>query len=575
MSDRMPFYKVIAWLMVFAVFHGCAGLTAKKNKKLLPKESVSDSVGESAYYYYLESEIQKQKGNIETAIEYMDKAVSADPNSLFLLKEQALLFLMANRTNKAVDLLESIIKKAPRDVESLIMLGRVKQLLNHNQQEIIDIYHKVISIDPSQQTIYLMLGNIYLGENDLDNALKVFETLVRKFPDAYAGYFYLGGIYKDQKKFKKAEAAFLKSVEIEPNLIEARFEMVDLYPNSPKKKIAIFNEIMKIDPENIEAQAEAGLLLQQTGQGEKASQIFMKLAQASKQDENVLPRVVKRFIDSERFEDMTTVLEGMAEASPDNTDVYFFLGMASDNLKEYDAAISYFNMIDDTSGFYVKAAIHLAFIHHDMGQTTKSIEILENALSLHPENTEIMVYLSTFHEEQKNYLEAERILQKGLKLDASNPTIHFYLGILYDKMGKSDLSIEEMKTVIRLDPKNANALNYLGYSYADRGINLDEAEQLIIRALLYKPDDGYITDSLGWVYYKKKLYEKAVSFLEKALELVPEDPLILEHMGDAYMKANQPDKALKTYKKALKFKHKDPKSIQIKIKQISSPPPSK
>ena len=71
--------------------------------------------------------------------------------------------------------------------------------------------------------------------------------------------------------------------------------------------------------------------------------------------------------------------------------------------------------------------------------------------------------------------------------------------------------------MIRLDPKNANALNYLGYTYADLGTNLDEAEKLIKEALNYKPDDGYITDSLGWVYYKKGLYENAVEMLETRL----------------------------------------------------------
>ena len=60
-----------------------------------------------------------------------------------------------------------------------------------------------------------------------------------------------------------------------------------------------------------------------------------------------------------------------------------------------------------------------------------------------------------------------------------------------------------MQKVIALDPKHANALNYLGYTYADLGRNLDEAERLVKEALKYKPNDGYITDSLGWVYYKK------------------------------------------------------------------------
>jgi Flp pilus assembly protein TadD len=81
-----------------------------------------------------------------------------------------------------------------------------------------------------------------------------------------------------------------------------------------------------------------------------------------------------------------------------------------------------------------------------------------------------------------------------------------------------------MRKVIALDPKNANALNYLGYTYADLGQNLDEAEQLVIEALKYKANDGFITDSLGWVYYKKGEYTKALDYLRKAHELVPDDP---------------------------------------------------
>ena len=114
-----------------------------------------------------------------------------------------------------------------------------------------------------------------------------------------------------------------------------------------------------------------------------------------------------------------------------------------------------------------------------------------------------------------------------------------------------------MKTVISLDPKNANALNYLGYTYADLGQNLDEAERLIKEALKHKPDDGYITDSLGWVYYKKGLFNQALTFLEKAASLEPEDPTILEHLGDVYLKVNQNQKALKSYKRSLKNKGDD------------------
>ena len=111
-------------------------------------------------------------------------------------------------------------------------------------------------------------------------------------------------------------------------------------------------------------------------------------------------------------------------------------------------------------------------------------------------------------------------------------------------------------------------MNYLGYTYADLGQNLDEAERLIREALKYKPDDGYITDSLGWVYYKKGRYEDALIYLKKAVQLVPDDPIILEHLGDAYLKLNDKDNALKCYRKSLEKKGKDRENVEEKVRRL-------
>ena len=120
-----------------------------------------------------------------------------------------------------------------------------------------------------------------------------------------------------------------------------------------------------------------------------------------------------------------------------------------------------------------------------------------------------------------------------------------------------------MRLVLKINPDHPQALNYIGYTYAEKGINLDEAEALIKRALELKPDDGYITDSLGWVYFKKGEIEKAVIELEKAHLLAPEDPVIAEHLGDAYASRNLIDKAIIMYERAMKL---DPKKTELKEK---------
>jgi Flp pilus assembly protein TadD len=151
---------------------------------------------------------------------------------------------------------------------------------------------------------------------------------------------------------------------------------------------------------------------------------------------------------------------------------------------------------------------------------------------------------------ERRFQTAIDLLKEALKSDPDNPKIHFALGTAYDKAGQVERTILEMEQVLQLDPDNADALNYLGYTFAVQGIRLDEAEQLIQRALKLRPDDGYITDSLGWVYYKQNDIDGAIEQLEKAVELVPEDPIILEHLGDALLRKGQRQRALKLFEKA-------------------------
>jgi len=110
---------------------------------------------------------------------------------------------------------------------------------------------------------------------------------------------------------------------------------------------------------------------------------------------------------------------------------------------------------------------------------------------------------------------------------------------------------------LEYDPQNAMAMNYIGYSYAESGINLDEAEKLIKNAIALEPDDGYITDSLGWVYFKKKDLDQALLYLEKAHSLIPDDPIITEHLGDVFLAKSMYDEARKMYGRALELA-KDP-----------------
>jgi Flp pilus assembly protein TadD len=161
--------------------------------------------------------------------------------------------------------------------------------------------------------------------------------------------------------------------------------------------------------------------------------------------------------------------------------------------------------------------------------------------------------LAYTHEKGGQPLHAIEALEKAKALAPHDTNVRFDLGVLYDKQGRAAEAEAEMTAVIERDPRHARALNYLGYTWAERGLNLDEAEALIRRALEVDPDDGYYVDSLGWVQFRRGHYDEAVATLEHAVELVPEDPVITEHLGDAYAKAGKKQRAIETYRRSLEL----------------------
>src|SRR5262249_2934954 len=96
--------------------------------------------------------------------------------------------------------------------------------------------------------------------------------------------------------------------------------------------------------------------------------------------------------------------------------------------------------------------------------------------------------------------------------------------------------------------------------------HLDEAESLIRRALALEPQDGFFVDSLGWVYYRRGDFRRAVEELERAVELAGDDPTVAEHLGDAYERVGQPRDALRLYRDALGRAKENPQIERLKGK---------
>lgn len=149
------------------------------------------------------------------------------------------------------------------------------------------------------------------------------------------------------------------------------------------------------------------------------------------------------------------------------------------------------------------------------------------------------------------YSQALALAEKEPSLADSRWTVLMLRGGAYDAAGDWASARADLQQAVKLAPDQAVVLNYLGYAQLERRENLDEAEKLIERASILKPDDASITDSLGWTYYLRGDLPKAIVTLERAVAGEPAEPTINEHLGDAYWTAGRRYEARYAWRAAL------------------------
>jgi tetratricopeptide (TPR) repeat protein len=182
------------------------------------------------------------------------------------------------------------------------------------------------------------------------------------------------------------------------------------------------------------------------------------------------------------------------------------------------------------------------------------------------------ILLASLYRENELTDQGINIYEQALRLYPENVDLLYNYGILLEKIGESDDAMAKMQAVIALDPDNGAALNYVGYTWAENNLNLDKALEYIKKAVELMPEDGYVRDSLGWVYFKMGNLKQAIIELEKASEMVEDDPVIKEHLGDVYLQNNQPEEALAAYKASFELYEEEEKKKNItdKINSVKS-----
>lgn len=216
---------------------------------------------------------------------------------------------------------------------------------------------------------------------------------------------------------------------------------------------------------------------------------------------------------------------------PNNDQIRWSLARLAVLDEKFLAAERLFNDISSEE-LFIRAQIQVANIRKD----TQGVRVAVNTLrALRPRTQQEFIDIAL----TRHYLLTEAFEYKEA-LSALNETLVYLpddLQLLYARalvaaeLDEIALAEQDLRVVISREPENANALNALGYTLADKTDRLDEARELVEAALVLRPDDAHILDSMGWILYRLNDYPKAIEFLEKALK-ADNNPEIIAHLGE-------------------------------------------
>ena len=205
------------------------------------------------------------------------------------------------------------------------------------------------------------------------------------------------------------------------------------------------------------------------------------------------------------------------------------------------------------------------------GRKSDGLKLLEQVRVVTPQDARLKALaISQWLREDKQINAALTIIEQALAKFPADTDLQSELAMLCEKLGRFDQMESLLRGIMKVKPTDAHAFNALGYSLADRKIRLDEARQLILKAVQLAPRDPFIQDSLGWLEYRVGNTAEAIRILEAAYKARP-DAEIAAHLGEVYWQSGQQDKAGTIWREGLMLKS-DNDTLLDTLKQFKFKP---
>jgi tetratricopeptide (TPR) repeat protein len=559
----MKKYLIPLILFLFlSVWTGCA---IHRNTLIPERKMIDTEMDPRAKKYYLQGVMDEFAMDYENALLHYYMAKSFDPDNIAITVAIAELQIQLGQYDVALLFLDDGLKVFPEEQRLLQKKAEVLTKLKR-LHEAYTLYKKLLQRYPFNYYYQIITRNLAQVLQDPQEEEWVYRFIADKNKNSDS-YVQLGRFYYKQKKYFSALESFIKATELDSSNAEALAGQVDCYIT--------------------------------TGKYDQSIPLLKKIYQLTG-DSYFINRILELFYKQEKYDQLVQFLEKFLAENRGEPHFYLILADALYNKKDLNRALEMLHKYADSvqnqkdnSYYNIMARIYL-----DQKKDSLALNILDEGIRLYPKSLQLVLLKGFTLANLKQYQEAVTFLQKHEpKFAHSVPLLTLHAQILFEQNKREEM-LPIVNQILKKDSTNHFALSFLTSYYMDKGENqkcdslfslaisfypddplllnnyayflslqgkrLEEALQMVKKALQKDPKNPAYLDTRGWIYYQLGKYEEALHNILEASRYGQNDPDILEHLGDVYWKLNQPEKAREFWQKALQAKP-DKQSIKQKL----------
>jgi tetratricopeptide (TPR) repeat protein len=554
-------------------------------------------------------------GQIDSALLWSDRAYQmyespkVPPREIILLKTRVL--LRKGDLENSGKLLESNLKNHPFDPDFLYYLGNIFYDLKQWNKSILyfislsDSISKRDSGSKLRPTVLKFLGDLNYRLDYSRKSISHYDNYLKYTSSDTDVLFRIAQIYFSLGEFANAKKYLTQIRSINPRELDASHMLAEMYfidsrafapeyffmlekeKKIPKDGIIKFiSDYLKGNFSGLESDVSGYLLKNQN----RLSAYVLYADLVSAKD---VEKKYKAILDAGKYafqyrQYMTAenyFLKALAialdtkEFSKDVSLLYEKISQCKEAQKQYISSILNMRMAvkfatepEAIDAFRFRLAYLL--MNDSVKKYSEASSILGSLIQAHPENASYFYMQGILFIQKEDYKSAIVSFKKANELEPQDPNNLFYMAIGFDKEKDFPSAENSLNQAIALNPEASNSYNYLGYLYAEKGIQAERSEALLLKATDLEPDNSAYQDSLGWIYFKQDRISESLLHLHFAeqigLDRDLEDPVIYDHLGDVYRTKQDLVKAELYFQKAILLsKDKEElKKLKVKVQNV-------